>query len=95
MRKRRKQKPNVYFFESAAASEPNLLMKRLKQSVIERKTRVGILAARRQVHRLKQHQSSLIGPSTYQADLHTFYSIDARSHHNVRNIFDLFHAITT
>lgn len=56
----------------AAASEPNLLKIRLKQSVIERKARAGSLAARRQERlllaaqrRLKQHQSSLIGQSMY------------------------------
>lgn len=63
---------NVCFFDSAAASEPNLLKIRLKQSVIERKVRAGSLAARRQERlllaaqrRIKQHQSSLIGPSMY------------------------------
>lgn len=62
----------------AAASEPNLLKIRLKQSVIERKARAGSLAARRQERllqaaqrRLKQHQSSLIGPSMYLAGLRT------------------------
>lgn len=61
----------------AAASEPNLLKIRLKQSVIERKARAGSLAARRQERlllaaqrRLKQHQSSLIGPSTYLSGIH-------------------------
>lgn len=60
------------FFEWSAASEPNLLKIRLKQSVIERKARAGPLAARRQERllaaqrRLKQHQSSLIGQSTYR-----------------------------
>lgn len=63
------------FFWLAAASEPNLLKIRLKQSVIERKARAGSLAARRQERlllaaqrRLKQHQSSLIGQSTYKID---------------------------
>lgn len=63
------------FLWLAAASEPNLLKIRLKQSVIERKARAGSLAARRQERlllaaqrRLKQQQSSLIGPSTYTID---------------------------
>lgn len=62
----------------AAASEPNLLKIRLKQSVIERKARAGPLAARRQERllaaqrRLKQQQqSSLIGQSMYQSQLTT------------------------
>ncbi|XP_031625009.1 histone deacetylase 4 isoform X4 [Contarinia nasturtii] len=56
------------------ASEPNLLKIRLKQSVIERKAR-GSLAARRQERlllaaqrRIKQHQSSLIGPNCSSTD---------------------------
>lgn len=61
------------FFELAAASEPNLLKIRLKQSVIDRKARCGPLAARRQERllqaaqrRQKQlQQSSLTGSSTY------------------------------
>lgn len=65
-------KQNI-FSDWAAASEPNLLKIRLKQSVIERKARAGPLAARRQERllqaaqrRLKQqHQSSLIGSSMY------------------------------
>lgn len=59
-------------FDLRAASEPNLLKIRLKQSVIERKARAGPLAARRQERlmqaaqrRLKQQQSSLVGPSMY------------------------------
>lgn len=63
------------FLWLAAASEPNLLKIRLKQSVIERKARAGPFAARRQERllqaaqrRLKQHQSSLIGPSMYKMD---------------------------
>lgn len=55
-----------------AASEPNMLKTRLRQSVYERKARAGPLAARRQERlllnqrRLKlQHQSSLLGSSMY------------------------------
>lgn len=70
--KNRMYKRNI-FSDWAAASEPNLLKIRLKQSVIERKARAGPLAARRQERllqaaqrRLKQqHQSSLIGSSMY------------------------------
>lgn len=63
---------NVCFFEWSAASEPNLLKIRLKQSVIERKARCGPLAARRQerlmqaAHRRQKHQKgSLPGSSMY------------------------------
>lgn len=45
--------------KSISASEPNLLKIRLKQSVIERKARVGPLAARRQERLLLAHQRRL------------------------------------
>lgn len=78
----------------AAASEPNLLKIRLKQSVIERKARAGSLAARRQERalllaaqrRLKQHQSSLIGPSTYLADIQMPLIYQTGNRNSLKNI---------